>query len=88
VHVEHERDVEPALPGRAAGDVGHPQLVRVLRDEAPFNEVRRPRCGVVDDGGEALSSLHAPDPDLGHQPFDGAAGDGMAFTMELLEDPP
>ena len=27
VHVEHERDVQPALPGRHLDDVGHPQLV-------------------------------------------------------------
>lgn len=37
--VDHDRRIEPALPGGVLGDVGHPQHVRLARPEAALDEV-------------------------------------------------
>jgi hypothetical protein len=41
--INDEGDVYEALPGRDVGEVGHPQLVRPLGLEVPFDAVQRAR---------------------------------------------
>jgi hypothetical protein len=48
VHVEHDRAVELALPGRVLGDVGDPQLVGPLASEVAVDEV----------GGNGIGGSH------------------------------
>ncbi len=88
VHVEDERDVQPATPGRRVRDVREPQLVRSLGDELTLDEVRRPGRGLVDDGGPALlSPLHTPDPQVGHESSDRAPRNRIALAAQCLVDP-
>ncbi|CAG6398084.1 hypothetical protein SCOCK_630029 [Actinacidiphila cocklensis] len=88
VRVQDERHVNPARPGPDVGQVGQPQLVRPLGDEAAVDQVGRPRGGRLrDDGAAALSTDDALDAQLAHQLLDGASGHLMACADQRAGDP-
>ncbi len=78
MHVENERDVNHARPGRHVREVRHPELVGAERSEVPVDEVARaglPFAGV--DGPVAAAAERADQAEVAHQSFHGAAGDVM-----------
>jgi hypothetical protein len=46
-HIDHKRDIQPALPGRDVGKVRHPQLIRPIRPELLVDPIQRTRRSVV-----------------------------------------
>ena len=47
-HIEHDRQVEEARPGRDVGDVGDPEPIRAGGREVPLHQIgRRPRVAVA-----------------------------------------
>lgn len=47
VHVEHSGQVQPALPGRHIGDVGHPHAIGTEAGEGPRGSIRRCRHALI-----------------------------------------
>ncbi|MCY1537029.1 hypothetical protein D9M68_725090 [compost metagenome] len=45
--VDHERHVQPALPGRYIGEVRHPQLVRAVGMELALDAIQRAKSLVA-----------------------------------------
>jgi hypothetical protein len=83
-HVDHERHVDRAGPGRDVGEVGYPQPVRCRGDEVAVDPVRWPVRAFVGDGGpRCLAADHATDAHLGHQSLHGAASDIVAKAPEV-----
>ena len=83
-HAGHERHVDHPRPGRAVGEVGHPQLVRPGRGEMPVHQVSGPGRGRVRPGGPRRPGAagQAGDAHLAHQPLDGAPGHVMALRPQ------
>jgi hypothetical protein len=52
VGVDHDGQIEPALPGAVLGDVSDPQSVRPVRGEVTLDKVRR-GCGLGVPDGQA-----------------------------------
>lgn len=86
-HVGHERGVREPGPCRDVGDVRDPQLVWCGGPELALHPISRPGSDISRHG---RASPTAADPTGeavgGHEPFDGAAGHGDAFTVELPPD--
>ena len=83
MRVEHERDVDPPGPGPDIGEVRHPQLVGAEPREVPVDQIRRSNLLHGRVGGLApLAAGDADQPELAHQPFDGAAGDVVPITPQ------
>src|SRR5436309_6225197 len=88
VAVDHDREVEPALPAAQVGDVGDPELVRSRRLEVALNEIIRDAHARNADRRAAASPLDcAADPCLAHQPLDALASDRDTISAEITVDP-
>ena len=88
-NIDHEGDVDEALPGGDIGEVGDPQGIRPGRMELPVHLVMRAgRCLVADGCLHRLAAHRARKPDLPHQPCRGAACDPDSFAVELPPDFP
>ena len=67
-HVEHEGHVDDARPGRAVGEVTHPQLIGTRGVEVPVDEVRGADVVGIGLGGEALlRAARPPDALVAHE---------------------
>ena len=85
VGVDDEGDVDEARPGRHIGEVGEPQRIRMLCPELPIDVVQRARrCLVADRGPDRLAANHALQANRSHQPCHRAAGNIVAFALQLL----
>jgi hypothetical protein len=57
VDVDHEGEVDAALPAAQIGEVGAPELVRLLGGEVALHQIPRPhRAGVADRGAPRLAT--------------------------------
>jgi hypothetical protein len=93
VGIDDERGVAPARPRRDVGEVGNPKPVRRERPEVPVHQVvRLGLARVADRGAFDLAPHRASKPELGHEPFDGAARDrrliGGSFAVQRQPDLP
>src|SRR5271166_5286029 len=89
--VDDERGVRGARPGGYEGEVDHPQPVRGVRREAAVHQVRRPVLRRVRDRRPRLlppAAAHPAQPQLAHQPLDGAPGRRDALAVQLVPDLP
>ena len=87
VDIGDEGHVHEARPRADVGEVGDPEPVRRRRVEVTLHEVGRPRrCLVSDRRALRLPTHRADQPDLLHQPFDGAACCRDAFAVELTPE--
>ena len=59
--IDHDREEQPALEGPDIGDVGHPDLVRLLDIEVPLQEIRGHGLGVIGVCGLAETLRSAPE---------------------------
>ena len=86
--VEHESHVDEADVGLHVGEVGHPEAVGAIGDEASLDEVRRTILCLVGDGGASPlpSAPHAAQPQIAHEALNGAAGHRGALPIELGPD--
>src|SRR5271157_5297197 len=78
-------------PGGYEGEVDHPQPVRGVRREAAVHQVRRPVLRRVRDRRPRLlppAAAHPAQPQLAHQPLDGAPGRRDALAVQLVPDLP
>ena len=72
-----------AVPGRVASP-----LVRGGRGEVPFDQIRWPVRRLVGVVGELLAApLHTVDAKVSHQTSNGATGDRVAVTSQMLVQP-
>ena len=72
-HVDDEGNVHEALPGRDVGEVRDPELFGPLGTELPIDPVQRAwHLGISNGGPHRLAAAHALQPELAHQPLDGA----------------
>jgi hypothetical protein len=88
--VVDEGQVEEPLAGLQVGEIAHPELVRALGDEAPLDQVRGPRRGLVDDGEPAApaAGLRAAETVAAHQSLDAAARHPDAVAIQRLPHAP
>ena len=87
IHVDHERHVQPALPGRDVGEVRHPKLVGAICLEHPVDTVQRAwRLGIADRRAHDLATDDATLAESAHEPLDRAAGHGHALSVHLHPD--
>lgn len=83
-YVDHEGDVDEALPGRDVGEVADPQLVGPPGLEVPADVIQRARgVGVADRGAHAFAANDPAQAQALHQALDGAAGYVEAFPAQL-----
>jgi hypothetical protein len=82
--IEHDGEVQPALPGPEVGDVRHPDLVGRGRAEVPLQHVRSDGKRVVRVGGLAEAAPRsARQAGFFHQPCDPFASDLLAGGAQL-----
>ena len=87
--VHDEGDVDDAGERGDVGEVGDPAAIRRVGDKVAVDQVRRPGRGEVRDRGDhSLAAIGAGDAELAHQPFDGAAGHGLALAVQVPPDLP
>ena len=87
VDVDHEGDVDEALPGRNVSEVCDPQLIRPLGTEMPIDLVLRARLRLVADrGARALAADDAGKAQPAHQPLDRAPRHAIALSHQLTPD--
>ena len=81
-HIEHDREEDETSPRWHVGEVGHPQLVRTLSDEAPVNKIwRRTLLRIaLCRHTKGSTSTHASDVRLPHQARYALASDARAFV--------
>ncbi len=82
--VDHEGDIQPALPSRNVGEVRDPQLVRPGGAELSIDPIQRAwRVAVADRRSHNLAASHALNAQPAHQALDRTAGDAEPLTHQL-----
>src|SRR5208282_5979199 len=80
-----EGDVDDATPGGDIGEVRYPQLIRPRRGEVPLHQVLRTLGQLVRDRRAHAPAAHdAAQPEVVHEPLDGAPRDRDRFAPELF----
>lgn len=85
--IDHERDVDEALPSGHIREIRKPEHVRRGCVEVPVHPVERARRGLVRHGGfDGFATDNALQPHCPHKPSNRAAGDVVAFSLQLPRD--
>src|SRR5574343_1898089 len=86
-HINHESDVDHALPGRDIGEVANPQLVWPIGPELAIDPVQRARRSSISKGGAHDLATHgSAQTGATHQALDRAACHFDLLTLELTPD--
>ena len=86
-HVDDERHVQPALPGRDLSEVRYPELVRPIGRELAVDPVQWSGDGHIGDRRANALAAHRPTQALQlHQPANRAARYCNSFSIHLLPD--
>ena len=86
--IEHDREVEEALPRREVGDVGDPERVRAGGVEHALDEVRRGRgASVLHRRARRTSAMDTLQAVLAHEPGHALARATGAVVPQLGMDP-
>ncbi len=87
--VDHERDVNEALPSGHVREIRKPEHIRRGREEVPVHTVERTRRGLVADRrADRFAANDALQPHCPHKPSDSAAGDVVTLPQQLSPDFP